>query len=192
MKIVLHICCGICAIPVILKLTEEGHHVSGFFYNPNIHPLEEYERRLSATRTVCREFNLPLYVAPYDSEQWLKQTITLKNEPEGGARCPVCFRIRLEKTHEYMITTHSDCFTTTLTASRYKQSAIINRLGQELAEDKFLARDFKEDGHPDQTRHMVQQWGLYRQKYCGCIYSMPGLKFSKQTQDKAIKQRDII
>ncbi len=172
MKIILHICCGICAIPVITTLVNEDHSITGFFYNPNIHPREEYEKRLSVTQKVCREFNVPLEIAAYEPDIWLQKTASLKNEPEGGARCQLCFQIRLNKTYQYLLKSGAASFTTTLTVSRHKSTETINRIGQEIKSDKFLVRDFKKDNHPEKTLHLIRQWGLYTQKYCGCIYSL--------------------
>ena len=92
MKVVLHICCGVCAAGVVERLNTEGHEVYGFFYNPNIHPQEEYERRLEAVRKVAKEMNFPLEVGSYTPEEWFAETRALENEPEGGKRCEVCFR----------------------------------------------------------------------------------------------------
>ena len=95
MKIVLHICCGVCAAGAVERLTLEGHQALGLFYNPNIHPLEEYNRRLEVAHKVAKELSFSLEVAPYIPEEWFKETSFLENEPEGGKRCEVCFRLRL-------------------------------------------------------------------------------------------------
>ena len=84
MKIGLHICCGVCAAGVVERLTSEGHQVVGLFYNPNIHPIEEYNRRLEVTYEVAKELNFSLEVAPYTPEEWFKETNSLEDEPEGG------------------------------------------------------------------------------------------------------------
>lgn len=150
----------------------EGHQVIGFFYNPNIHPEDEYRRRLESTHRVSQELNFPLVVAPYTPEEWLTETISLKNEPEGGKRCPVCFKMRLEQTYLYMIHSGWDVFTTTLTISRHKSAGVINQIGQEIGGDKFLVRNFKKGDGFLRANQLAKQWGLYRQNYCGCIYSM--------------------
>ena len=172
MKIVLHICCGVCAAGVVERLTQEGHQVLGFFYNPNIHPLEEYSKRLEVAHTVARELNFSLIEAPYTPEEWLKETESLADEPEGGRRCEVCFRIRLARTHAYMIENGWDAFTTTLTISPHKSADVINRVGIEIGGDRFLARDFKKKEGFKRTMELAKKWALYHQNYCGCIYSM--------------------
>ena len=172
MKVVLHICCGVCAAGAAKTLAAEGHQVIGFFYNPNIHPEEEYHRRLKAVYRVAQELNFPLEVAPYILEDWLRETESLKHEPEGGKRCQVCFKMRLEKTHHHLIDCKGDAFTTTLTISPHKSAQSINRIGQEIGGDKFLVRDFKKKNGFKQAIQSARQWELYRQDYCGCIYSL--------------------
>ena len=172
MKIVLHICCGVCAAGVVKTLTEEGHQVIGFFYNPNIHPAEEYNKRLETVQKVARELDFPLEVAPYTPEEWLRETEPLKREPEGGKRCQVCFRIRLQKAYSYLKEFGADAFTTTLTISPHKSAVVVNRIGLEIGGDKFLVRDFKKKDGFKKAMQLARQWQLYQQNYCGCLYSI--------------------
>jgi len=174
MKVVLHICCGVCAAGVVERLNTEGHEVYGFFYNPNIHPQEEYERRLEAVRKVAKEMNFPLEVGSYTPEEWFAETRALENEPEGGKRCEVCFRYRLEKAYLYLLDSGLDAFTTTLTISPQKSAEVVNRVGQEIGGDRFLVRDFKKKAGFQRTTELARKWGLYHQNYCGCIYSIRG------------------
>ena len=171
MKIVLHICCGVCSAGVVERLTSEGHEVRGFFYNPNIHPREEYERRLEVAYKVARELNFSLEAAPYLPEEWFAKTFSLENEPEGGKRCEICFRLRLEKTCLYLEDCGGDAFTTTLTVSPRKAADMVNQAGQEIGGDKFLLRDFKKQAGFQRAIELAKQWDLYRQHYCGCLYS---------------------
>lgn len=171
MKVLLHICCGVCAAGVVERLTLEGHEVTGLFYNPNIHPPEEYQRRLEATRQVAKESGFTLVAGPYTPEEWFAETSSLENEPEGGRRCQVCFRLRLKKTYLYLPDYGTDAFTTTLTVSPRKSAAVINQIGQEIGGDRFLARDFKKQAGFQRAVELARQWALYRQDYCGCIYS---------------------
>lgn len=172
MNIVLHICCGICAAGTVQTLKEEGHRVTGFFYNPNIHPEEEYDRRLETVNLVAKKLDFPLHAGAYDTEEWFVRTESLKNEPEGGARCAVCFQMRLEKTFEFMRKCSADAFTSTLTISPHKPADTVNRIGDEIGGEMFLARDFKKKDGFKRAMQMARQWELYRQDYCGCIYSM--------------------
>ncbi len=172
MKIVLHICCGVCAAGVVDRLISEGHQVVGFFYNPNIHPLEEYNKRLDVTYQVAKELNFPLELAPYEPEEWFKATNSLENEPEGGRRCEVCFRLRLKTTYLYMKDCGGDAFTTTLTISPRKSADVINQVGKEIGGDRFLVRNLKKKDGFKRAIELSKKWALYRQDYCGCIYSL--------------------
>jgi len=171
-KILLHICCGVCAAGVVERLTLEGHQVQGLFYNPNIHPRHEYDRRLEVALKVARELDFPLEVPPYITEEWFKETVSLEDEPEGGRRCEVCFRLRLKKAYLHMKDYGADAFTTTLTISPHKSAVMINRVGQEVGGERFLVRDFKKKAGFKRATELAKKWALYRQDYCGCIYSM--------------------
>ena len=172
MKIVLHVCCGVCAAGVTERLTLQGHQVIGFFYNPNIYPLEEYNRRLEVARRVAEELNFPLEIAPYTPQEWLQETRSLENEPEGGRRCEICFKLRMQRTYHYMEDCGGDAFTTTLTISPHKSAAMINKIGQQIGGERFLMRDFKKREGFKQAMELAKKWALYRQDYCGCIYSI--------------------
>jgi len=172
MKILLHICCGVCAAGVVERLTLEGHQVHGLFYNPNIHPRQEYDRRLEVARKVAKELDFPLEVPLYITEEWFNETVSLENEPEGGRRCEVCFRLRLKKAYLYMKDCGADAFTSTLTVSPHKSAGVINRVGWEIGGERFLARDFKKKAGFERAVELAKKWALYRQDYCGCIYSM--------------------
>jgi len=173
MKVVLHICCAVCAAGVVERLTTEGYDVRGFFYNPNIHPQAEYQRRLEAARKVAEELNFPLEVPAYTPDEWFKEIISLENEPEGGLRCEVCFRIRLQKTYLYLLDSGGDAFASTLTVSPHKSAVVVNRVGKDIGGDLFMVRDFKKQAGFQRAMELAKKWALYRQRYCGCIYSMP-------------------
>ncbi len=172
MKVVLHICCGVCAAGAVEALAEEGHQVIGFFYNPNIHPVLEFQRRLGTAYKVAQKLNFPLEAGPYTPEEWLKMTNSLEHEPEGGKRCQVCYRLRLEETYSYMMDCGADAFATTLTISPHKSAQVINKIGQEVGGERFLVRDFRKKEGFKRAVQLARQWELYRQDYCGCIYSM--------------------
>ena len=172
MKVVLHICCGVCAAGVVERLSLEGHEVIGLFYNPNIHPEQEYRKRLGVANEVAKRLSFPLTEAPYVPEEWFGEVSGLENEPEGGRRCEVCYRIRLKKTYLYMLDNGWDAFTTTLTISPHKSADVVNRIGWQVGGDRFLARDFKKKEGFRQAIELSNRWSLYRQNYCGCIYSM--------------------
>jgi len=171
MKVLLHICCGVCAAGVVERLHSEGHEVLGLFYNPNIHPIEEYNRRLEVARRVATELDFTLAVLPYEPDEWYREAEILADEPEGGRRCEICFRLRLQRAHAYMIEQQADALTTTLTIGPRKSADVINRIGREIGGDHFLIRDFKKKAGFQRAIELAKQWELYRQDYCGCVYS---------------------
>lgn len=172
MKIILHICCAVCAAEAAESLIKEGHQIFGFFYNPNIHPSEEYQRRLSAAHRVAQELGFPLEEGVYNPDDWFRETDAFKDEPEGGKRCEICYRLRLDRTYQFMCDRGYDAFTTTLTVGPRKPANLINRTGYEVGGDRFLARDFKKKGGFRRAIELAKQWELYRQNYCGCLYSL--------------------
>ena len=186
MKIVLHICCGVCAAGVVDRLISEGHEVRGLFYNPNIHPAEEYEKRLEVARKVARELNFPLAAGDYTPEEWFKETSSLENEPEGGRRCEVCCRIRLKETYLYLQGCGGDAFTTTLTVSPRKSADMINQTGKEIGGDRFLVRDFKKKAGFQRATELARKWNLYRQDYCGCLYSLRDRRSSTSQRPETV------
>ncbi len=185
MKVALHICCAVCAAGAAERLLQEGHQVLGFFYNPNIHPEEEYRQRLENARKVAQELNFPLKEESYFPDDWFKAITSLENEPEGGKRCPICFKMRLEKTYRFMLESKCDVFTTTLTMGSNKSAELIGRIGQEIGGDKFLKQDFKKKEGFKRASELTKKWNLYRQNYCGCLYSLrdKGLRKSSPVKD---------
>jgi len=174
MNVILHICCGVCAAGAADVLLAEGHSVTGFFYNPNIHPEEEYRLRLEAARRSAEHLGFDLVEGTYDTENWTPAVQALGGEPEGGARCSICYRIRLEKTFDFMRERGADAFTSTLTISPHKPAAEINRIGMEIGADNFLSRDFKKKDGFKKAVELAKSWDIYRQHYCGCVYSLKG------------------
>ena len=172
MKILLHICCGVCVAGSAEQLISEGHQLTGYYYNPNIHPAEEYAKRLAATQTVAGIRNFPVIIPPYSPEKWLGSTTNLSQEPEGGKRCEACFKIRLQAAYDFMRINDFDVFTTTLTIGPQKSTETINRIGGEIGGEKFLVRDFKKQGGYQRAIQLSKQYQIYRQNYCGCLYSL--------------------
>jgi len=152
----------------------EGHTVTGFFYNPNIHPEDEYNRRLKTVRGVSEKTGFDLREGSYDENEWRRLISGFEDEPEGARRCGICFSMRLEKTYEYFLQGDFDLFTTTLTVSPIKNAVLINGIGMELGGEKFMVSDFKKKDGFKKTIALAKQWELYRQDYCGCEYSIRG------------------
>ncbi len=169
--ILLHICCGVCASSVVERLRKEGFKPAGFFYNPNIHPEAEYLKRQEAAKQVARILKFELIPAAYDKDNWLTRVKGLENEPEGGKRCPVCFKVRLEETQKKASQMNISRFTTTLTVSPHKNTAIINEIGRTVSPSGFLTCDFKKQDGFRLAMEFARCYNLYRQNYCGCVYS---------------------
>lgn len=172
-RLLLHICCAPCSTHVI-RVLSVGHAVTGYFFNPNIHPPAEHARRLAEASRHCRDSSLPLIVPPYRPRDWFDIVKKLDREPEGGARCARCIRMRLEETARAAAARGFERFGTTLTVSPHKNAALVNRLGREagaLHGVEFLDADFKKgDGYGESCR-MSRALGIYRQNYCGCVFS---------------------
>jgi hypothetical protein len=173
MNVLLHICCGICASGVIEQLKEEGFRITGYFYNPNIYPVDEYNRRLEVVYQVADIFKFELITGEYDNDEWVKLTKGMENECEGGIRCKMCFDMRLKNTYNMAQKLKNISYiATTLSISPHKDVSIINMIGSSLAGDMFLRRDFKKNDGFKKTVEFAKRFKLYRQNYCGCIYSM--------------------
>jgi epoxyqueuosine reductase len=170
--VLLHICCGICASWSIEKLKADGHEVTGFFYNPNIYPQEEYQKRLAVAQEVCAAQGVTLIEGPYEQSAWAAVAAGLEKEPEGGARCLECFRIRLQVTADQARHRGIGSITTTLSISPHKDAIAINKIGKSIAPDAFLEYNFKKEDGFKKANEFAQGHNLYRQHYCGCQYSM--------------------
>jgi len=170
-KVLLHICCGVCASSVVQRLRAEGFQPIGFFYNPNIHPESEYFKRQNVAGEVSRILKFELISTPYDQDSWFAQIKGLEAEPEGGRRCSVCFKLRLEGTQKKASQMNISNFTSTLTVSPHKDTAVVNQIGKKVAPSGFLAYDFKKQDGFYLAIDFAKQYNLYRQDYCGCIYS---------------------
>ncbi len=166
--ILLHICCGVCASSVIERLREDGFEPIGLFYNPNIHPEEEYKRRFEAVRVLSEAMGFSLIEGSYEKERWLELTRGFEKEPEGGRRCETCFSLRLEKTFQRSKELKIP-FTTTLTVSPHKDSQLINKIGKGFS--AFQEYDFKKRDGFKRSLDMAKRYNLYHQNYCGCVYS---------------------
>ncbi len=173
MKLLLHICCAPCSTAVIERLASD-YDVTGFFYNPNIHPAAEYRQRLGEMRRYSLEVGFDFIEGRYESDRWFELAQGLEHEPEGGERCRVCYRMRLEETAKAAREGGFDIFTTTLSISPHKNAEAINSIGLELGERydiSFLSADFKKKDGFKESVLASKKHRLIRQNYCGCIYS---------------------
>ena len=171
-KALLHICCGVCASWPVEKLRADGYEVSGFFCNPNIQPEEEYYIRLAVAQKVSKLLNFDLIEGKYDPDVWLDKVKDFENEPEGGSRCAVCFRMRLEETASKAQELNIPFFASTLTVSPHKNAKAVEQEGERAGGESFLKYDFKKQDGFKKTHDFAKQNGLYCQNYCGCKFSI--------------------
>ena len=172
--LLLHICCGPCAAPVIERL-KGAYDLTGFFYNPNIHPLDEYLRRLEAAKTVAEQFKIPLIEGVYEPNVFFDIVRGLEDEPENGERCQVCYRLRLSKTVSAAAKGSFNAIASTLTTGTMKKASIINPIGKEesaCAGIQFVSYDWKKKDGFKRSCELSREYGIYRQNYCGCLFSM--------------------
>ncbi len=169
-RILLHICCGPCSTYTIGRLREERFSVTGFWYNPNVHPFSEHERRRECIEEYARGVGLPMIWWPnYEMVEILRRVSG--NEAEGD-RCSIDYRMRLEKTAEVAVQEGCDAFTTTLLISPHQDQTLIREIGEELGPKynlEFYFENFRR-GWTERGR-LAKEHNLYRQNYCGCIYS---------------------
>jgi epoxyqueuosine reductase len=168
MKLLMHICCGPCACYSVKTLREEDHEVTGFWYNPNIHPLTEYRKRLAAMRKYAEAVELPVIERDdYDLEHWLRSVVFRE-----GDRCRICYVIRLTAAAQEAKKGGFDGFTSTLLYSRYQKHDQIIETAEQVAAD-YGVRFFYKDLRPgwQEGIELSKKMELYRQQYCGCILS---------------------
>ena len=176
-KLLLHSCCAPCSSRCI-EFLSNYFDITILYYNPNISPEEEYDKRKKEQIKFINEFNsnnkLDYMDVEYDYNDFLKISKGLEHIPEGGERCFKCYNLRLEKTAILAKENDYDYFGTTLTVSPYKNSQKLNQIGEELSNKyniKFLYSDFKKNEGYKRSIELSKIYNLYRQDYCGCIYS---------------------
>jgi len=176
-KILLHICCAPDSTAATEYLREKGFRVIGYYYNPNMDSTEEDIKRFKETEKVAGLMNFELY-GDYgdikDRELWSGKITGLEDLDEGGTRCFICFRFRLEKTAEKARELGLNRFTTTLTVSPHKNATLINLIGNKIAADyglEFYDTNFKKKNGFIKSLEYSRKLNLYRQNYCGCIFS---------------------
>ncbi|MCD2256340.1 epoxyqueuosine reductase QueH [Agrilactobacillus fermenti] len=178
-KILLHSCCAPCSTYTLEYLTQYAD-VTVYYANSNIHPRAEYERRRYVQQKFINDFNentnnhVQFLSAPYEPNDWVKTMRGLEDEPEGGARCRVCYDYRLEKVAAKAVELGFDYFASALTISPHKNSQIINEVGvevQHVYSAHYLPSDFKKNNGYQRSVDMCKTYDVYRQCYCGCIFA---------------------
>ena len=173
----LHSCCAPCSSAVLEELSQY-FRITVFYYNPNISPEEEYEKRAEEVRRLIREMctvhPVNFLFGKYEPERFYAAARGLEQEPERGARCEKCFRLRLSVSAEEAAAGRYDYYTTTLTISPLKDAALLNEIGEEEGKKygiRFLPSDFKKKDGYRRSIELSREYGLYRQDFCGCVYS---------------------
>lgn len=184
-RLLLHSCCAPCSSYVIEYLSHY-FSITILYYNPNIAPYNEYEKRKLEQIRLIQEmpsrYKVNFLDCSYDNDCYERAVCGLENEPERGMRCEVCFRLRLEKTAILAKENHYDYFGTTLTVSPYKNADMINEIGlslQEVYGIPFLVSDFKKKNGYKRSIELSREYQLYRQNYCGCKYSKKEMEVKK-------------
>lgn len=170
-RLLLHACCAPCATSVV-EMLQMGFDVTIFFYNPNIHPEAEYQKRLNE---FAKLGDVKIIAPPFNPSSFYQVTKGLENEPEGKIRCYACYQERMEVTAQYAKLHQFDFFTTTLSVSPYKNSDYVNEIGQKLEakhQMPFVYSNFKKQNGYLRSIELSKQLDIYRQNYCGCIYSL--------------------
>jgi predicted adenine nucleotide alpha hydrolase (AANH) superfamily ATPase len=170
----LHVCCAPCSAHVIDVLSRD-YRVGVFFYNPNIYPPEEYQRRAQEVQRLCRHLGADVLLGPYDATLWARRLRGRSSHREGGPHCAVCFWMRLRRTATEAGSQGYGIFATTLTVSPHKDAGLINRLGEKAARGqgvRFHQADFKKQDGYVHSCQLSRELGLYRQDYCGCVHSL--------------------
>lgn len=174
-KILLHACCGICSSYPISYLKDMGYTVVVYYYNPNIYPIDEYNRRLEAEKTLCNHFGCELIVGEYEDEVYYDFVKGFESEPEKGLRCDKCFELRLSKTAEKAKELGIQEFTTSIVISPHKNYEKLTQIGLNIAEReglKYLTTNFRKQDGFLKTNQISASLNLYRQNYCGCKFAL--------------------
>lgn len=186
--LLLHSCCAPCS-SYCLAVLSQYFNVTVFYYNPNIYPPEEYEMRVKEQQRFINEYPMTNEVrfveGPYDTEHFYNMAKGLEKVPEGGERCFKCYELRLRESAKYALDNGFDFFATTLSISPLKNAQKLNEIGKQLEEEfgvKYLYSDFKKKEGYKKSTEISNEYGMYRQYYCGCVYS-------KKQRDDEIAQK---
>ncbi len=185
-----HICCSVDSHFFLEKLQRDypNEKLTGFFYDPNIHPYSEYQLRLLDVKRSCKKLGIDLLEGEYDFESWMQAVRGLENEPEKGRRCEVCFDKRFERSAKKALELGEKSITTTLLVSPLKSQEQLKRSGELFLQKhgvEFIAYDYRTNGGTQEQSRVTKEEQLYRQDYCGCIY---GLTMQREQQDRLMDE----
>ncbi|MBX7490456.1 epoxyqueuosine reductase QueH [Helicobacter turcicus] len=190
-----HICCSVDSHHFLTQLQEKypNKNFCGFFYNPNIHPFEEYQMRLFDVKRSCAQLKIPLIEGEYNLAEWLEGSKGLENAPEKGKRCSYCFDFRLERSAQVALESHCVEFTTTLLASPMKSQEELFAQGETIANKHhlaFLSIDVRSNGGTQLQNKLARDTNLYRQNYCGCLYALEAQR--KKSQKRPLELLSVL
>lgn len=175
--LLLHSCCAPCS-SYVLEYLSQYFSITLLYYNPNIDPPSEYQHRVEEQQRLIRElpcrYPVSFVEGPYDREHFYENVRGLESAPEGGERCFICYEMRLREAAKMAKKLHLDYFTTTLSISPLKNAEMLNEIGEALSKEyqvSYLNSDFKKKGGYQRSIELSRIYGLYRQNYCGCIFS---------------------
>ncbi len=172
--VLVHVCCAPCMSYSFEKLIMNQYKPAGYFYNPNIHPRREYDKRLNELLNFAGIKDYNIIIEDEHPQVWFDKVKGHENDKEGGTRCEICFKMRLEKTALYAKQNNFAAFTTVLTISPHKNSSVINGIGKNISEKygiEFIEENFKKQDGFKKSLELSKKYGFYRQNYCGCVYS---------------------
>ncbi len=175
-SLLLHSCCAPCAGEIMEAVAASEIKTTVYFYNPNIHPLQEYELRKEENKRYCQKLGFNFIDADYDKDNWFKRIKGLENEPERGERCTKCFDMRFERSALYAHENKFSLFATTLGISRWKDLDQVNNSGLRAA-DRYSGLNFwdfnwRKAGGSPRMIEISKREEFYQQEYCGCVYSL--------------------
>ncbi len=175
-RILLHSCCAPCSGEIMEALLESGIDYTIFFYNPNIHPLKEYEIRKEEIKRFAEKYNVPFVDADYDMEKWFERTEGMEFDRERGRRCTVCFDMRFERTALYAYENGFKVFTSSMGISRWKNFLKVNESGIRAAQRYpsliYWAYNWRKKGGSQRMIEIAKRERFYQQEYCGCAHSL--------------------
>ncbi len=175
-KLLMHSCCAPCSGEIMEQMVESNIDFSIFFYNPNIHPLKEYEIRKNENIRFAEKHNIPFIDADYDSDNWFVRAKGMENEPERGIRCTMCFDMRFERTALFAHENGFDLITSSLGISRWKNMDQINDCGERAAKKypdmHYWTYNWRKQGGSQRMIKLSKREEFYQQEYCGCVFSL--------------------
>lgn len=187
-KVLLHSCCAPCSCEIIESLQASGIPFTIFFYNPNIHPQQEYAVRKEEIRRFAERYGVPFVDADYDSEQWFARAKGMEDEPERGSRCRMCFDLRLQRTALYAFEHGFRFIATSLGISRWKNLQQVNECGRRAAASfpglAYWDHNWRKGGGSARMIEITRRENFYRQEYCGCVYSLRDARRSRSASGR--------